>query len=54
VLLAMLARNPRVVEGTLEKNLRSKRATGYRVEPITECDKYGPNAPWLESRRAVS
>ena len=39
VLLAMLARNPRVVEETLEKSLRSKRATGYRVGAVTEDDK---------------
>jgi len=25
----------------LQKSLRSKRATGYRVGPITEDDKYG-------------
>jgi len=29
----------------LEKSLRSKRATGYRVGSITEDDKYGPDAP---------
>ncbi len=28
----------------LEKSLRSKRETGYRVEPITEDDKYGGTA----------
>lgn len=29
----------------LEKSLRSKRATGYRVGTITEDDKYGDDAP---------
>jgi prevent-host-death family protein len=28
----------------LEKSLRSKRAIGYRVGPISEDDKYGGNA----------
>ena len=28
----------------LKKSLRSKRATGYRVGPITEDDKYGGDA----------
>jgi prevent-host-death family protein len=28
----------------LEKSLRSKRATGYRVGPIAEDDKYGGDA----------
>jgi prevent-host-death family protein len=28
----------------LEKSLRSKRATGYRVGSITEDDRYGDNA----------
>ena len=31
----------RSVFAALKKSLRSKRATGYRVEPITEEDKYG-------------
>jgi prevent-host-death family protein len=40
------ARDPawRAAFAALEKSLRSKRATGYRVGAITEDDRYGDDA----------